>query len=133
MTKFHGIVPPIVTPLNTDGTVNYADLDHLVEHLITAGVDGLFPMGSTGQVAYLTDADRVAIVEAVCRKAAGRVPVIVGAIDLTAARVIESARALIAAGADVNLPDHGGVTPLRHAEQRGYHAIAALLRAAGAR
>ncbi len=100
MTKFHGIVPPIVTPLNTDGTVNYADLDHLVEHLITAGVDGLFPMGSTGQVAYLTDADRVAIVEAVCRKAAGRVPVIVGAIDLTAARVIESARALIAAGAD---------------------------------
>ena len=62
MTKFHGIVPPIVTPLNTDGTVNYADLDHLVEHLITAGVDGLFPMGSTGQVAYLTDADRVAIV-----------------------------------------------------------------------
>ena len=100
MTKFHGIVPPIVTPLNTDGTVNYADLDHLVEHLITAGVDGLFPMGSTGQVAYLTDADRVAIVEAVCRKAACRVPVIVGAIDLTAARVIESARALIAAGAD---------------------------------
>ena len=42
-------------------------------------------------------------------------------------------RQLIAAGANVNLPDHGGVTPLRHAEQRGYHAIATLLRAGGAR
>lgn len=100
MTKYHGIIPPIVTPLNTDGSVNYADLDRLVEHLIASGVHGLFPMGSTGQVAYLSDADRVAIVRAVARKAAGRVPVIVGAIDLTAARVIESAKALIGAGAD---------------------------------
>lgn len=40
---------------------------------------------------------------------------------------------LIAAGADVNLPDGSGVTPLRLAEQRGYGAIAALLRAAGGR
>lgn len=100
MTKFHGIIPPIVTPLNTDGTVNFADLDRLVEHLIVSGVDGLFPLGSTGQVAYLTDSDRLAVVEAVSRTAAGRVPVIAGAIDLTAPRIAESARALIAAGAD---------------------------------
>lgn len=99
-TSFQGIIPPLVTPLNADGTVNYQDLENLVEHLITAGVDGLFPLGSTGQVAYLSDADRIAIVETVSRKAAGRVPVIAGAIDLTATRVIESAKALIAAGAD---------------------------------
>ena len=102
MTKktFHGIIPPIVTPLHTDGTVNYDDLTRLVEHLISAGVDGIFPLGSTGQVAYLTDADRVAIVEAVSRKVDGRVPVIAGAIDLTAARVVQSARTLLDAGAD---------------------------------
>ncbi|NWJ23986.1 dihydrodipicolinate synthase family protein [Rhizobium sp. RM] len=99
-TSFHGIIPPIVTPLNADGSVNYADLEKLVEHLIAAGVNGLFPLGSTGQVAYLTDADRIAIVEAVCRTTAGRVPVIAGAIDLTAARVAESARKLLDAGAD---------------------------------
>lgn len=101
MTKtFKGIIPPIVTPLNADGTISYGDLAKLVEHLIQAGVDGIFALGSTGQVAYLTDADRVAIVKAVSKAAAGRVPVIAGAIDLTAARIAEGARALIDAGAD---------------------------------
>ena len=100
MTQYTGIIPPIVTPLNADGTVNFTDLDALVDHLIDAGCAGLFPMGSTGQVAYLTDADRIAIVKAVSKRAAGRVPVLVGAIDLTAARIIESAKALIEAGAD---------------------------------
>ena len=97
---FHGIIPPIVTPLNADGSVNYDDLAKLVEHLIAAGVDGLFPLGSTGQVAYLTDAERIAVVKAVCRTTAGRVPVLAGAIELTAGRVAASARALLDAGAD---------------------------------
>lgn len=99
-TSFSGIIPPIVTPLHTDGTVNYDDLAKLVEHLIAAGVGGIFALGSTGQVAYLTDAERIAIVEAVSKTAAGRVPVLAGAIDLTAAPVAEAARALVAAGAD---------------------------------
>lgn len=43
----------------------------------------------------------------------------------------EIARLLLAAGANPNLPDHQGVTPLAHAEQAGNHEIAALLRAAG--
>lgn len=43
----------------------------------------------------------------------------------------EIARALLAAGANPNLPDHQGVTPLAHAERAGNKEIAALLRAAG--
>jgi len=101
MTKtFHGIVPPIVTPLNADGTIDHGGLARHVEHLIASGVDGIFALGSTGEVAYLTDADRLAVVETVGRTVAGRVPVIAGAIDLTAARISVSARALLAAGAD---------------------------------
>ena len=45
----------------------------------------------------------------------------------------EIVRLLVAAGADVNLPDREGVTPLAHAQQRGQRAIAEILRAAGAR
>ena len=43
----------------------------------------------------------------------------------------EITRLLLAAGADPNLPDHKGVTPLAHAERAGNHEIAALLKAAG--
>lgn len=102
MTKmsFHGIIPPIVTPINTDGSVNFADLTKLVEHLIASGVHGIFALGSTGQVAYLSDEDRVAIVKSISATVAGRVPVIAGAMDLSAQSVIRSARAMIAAGAD---------------------------------
>lgn len=45
----------------------------------------------------------------------------------------EVVRLLIEAGADVNLPDGQGVTPLAHARQRGYTAMIALLEAAGAK
>jgi ankyrin repeat protein len=45
----------------------------------------------------------------------------------------EIVRLLVAAGADVNIADRDGVTPFKHARQRGYTAIAGLLAAAGAR
>lgn len=98
--RFHGIIPPLVTPMTADGRVDHGALAALVDHLLAAGVHGLFPLGSTGQVAYLTEADRRAVLATVSRAAAARVPVIAGAIDLTADRVIEGARALIDAGAD---------------------------------
>jgi len=48
-------------------------------------------------------------------------------------RHVETLRALVQAGADVNLADRGGVTPLAHARQRGYVAMVESLRNAGAR
>ena len=44
----------------------------------------------------------------------------------------ETVRLLIDGGADVNLPDSTGVTPLAHAQERGQSDIAALLQSAGA-
>ena len=42
-------------------------------------------------------------------------------------------RLLVAAGADVNLADSGGITPLAHAQRRNFAEIVAILRGAGAR
>jgi hypothetical protein len=42
-------------------------------------------------------------------------------------------RALVEAGADVNIPDRQGITPLQHARQRGYSEMARILEAAGAK
>jgi ankyrin repeat protein len=50
-----------------------------------------------------------------------------------AARHSEALQALVEAGAEVNLPDRSGRTPLSLARARGYEAIAALLRQAGGR
>lgn len=98
--NFHGIVPPIVTPINDDGGVNFDDLARLVEYLLASGVHGLFALGSTGQVCYLSEEDRIAIVECIVRVNAGRVPVIAGAMEVSSQSVIRTANKMIAAGAD---------------------------------
>ena len=97
---FRGIVPPVLTPFTADGEVDTASLDRLVRHLVDAGVHGVFVLGSTGEVAYLTDAQRDLVVRTVVAAVDGRVPVMGGAIDLTTARVAAQARALVAAGVD---------------------------------
>lgn len=61
---------------------------------------GLFALGSTSEVAYLTDAQRATVLETVVRAAAGRVPVLAGVIDTTTARVIDHARVAARLGAD---------------------------------
>ena len=98
--RFTGVIPPVVTPFTAEGEVDLDSLDKVVEHLIAGGVDGLFALGSSGEVAYLTDAQREAVIERVVKTAAGRVPVLAGAIDTTAHRVIDQARRAVALGAE---------------------------------
>lgn len=97
--SFAGVVPPVATPMNADGTIDHASLERLVDHLISAGVAGLFALGSTGETAYLTDDQRVEVLRTITDANAGRVPIIAGAIELTAARVVGVANRLIEAGA----------------------------------
>ncbi|MGU3647126.1 dihydrodipicolinate synthase family protein [Microbacterium sp. C23T] len=98
--SFSGVVPPVATPLLPDGAVDHASLERLVDYLITSGVHGLFALGSTGETAYFTDDQRVDILRTIASAAAGRVPIIAGAIELTSARIVEISRRLVATGAD---------------------------------
>lgn len=95
-----GVVPPVCTPLTPEGEVDVASLARLVEHLIAGGAHGLFALGSTGEVAYLTDRGRAQALETVIAAAAGRVPVLAGVIDTTTHRVLDHARAARELGAD---------------------------------
>ncbi|NLU68953.1 dihydrodipicolinate synthase family protein [Streptomyces sp. HNM0574] len=99
-TPLHGVVPPVCTPLDAEGEVDTASLARLVEHLLDGGVHGLFALGSTSEVAYLTDRQRRTALETVVATAAGRVPVLAGVIDTTTARVVEQGRAAAESGAD---------------------------------
>ena len=86
-----GIVPPVCTPLGPDGDVDTTSLERHVSFLIDAGVHGLFVLGSSSEVAFLTDRQRDRVVEVAVKTAAGQVPVLAGAIDMTTNRVIEQA------------------------------------------
>jgi 4-hydroxy-tetrahydrodipicolinate synthase len=90
---FHGVFPYLVSPIGEDGKVKDAVLSRLVEHVITAGVHGLAPLGSTGEFAYLSWHQKKRVVDVVLEAAAGRVPVIAG----VAATTTDSARSQAAA------------------------------------
>ncbi|WP_194949507.1 dihydrodipicolinate synthase family protein [Actinomyces trachealis] len=98
-TRFTGVIPPVVTPFK-DGEIDFESLDKVVDFLIDNGMNGLFVGGSSGEVAYLTDAQRDAVAERVIKRTADRVPVLVGVIETTSARVIEQAKRAEALGAD---------------------------------
>jgi 4-hydroxy-tetrahydrodipicolinate synthase len=93
-----GVVPPVCTPLDGSGEVDTASLARLVEHLVAGGVHGLFALGSSSEVAFLTDRQRA--LRTVVEAAAGRVPVLAGVIDMTTPRVLVHAEAARKAGAD---------------------------------
>ncbi|MBB4479135.1 dihydrodipicolinate synthase family protein [Rhizobium etli] len=100
MSKFKGVVPPVVTPLNKDYTVDYPSYTRVLENLIEAGCHGLFVLGSTSEVIFHDEQTRQEIIEHSAKVINGRVPLIVGVIDPTTDRVINHARIARSAGAD---------------------------------
>jgi 4-hydroxy-tetrahydrodipicolinate synthase len=99
-SPLRGVVPPLCTPLTPEGEVDVVSLRALTDHVIRAGVHGVFVLGSSGEAAYLSDVRRRTALAAVVEAAAGRVPVLAGAIDMTTARVLDHARVAAAEGAD---------------------------------
>lgn len=96
----HGIYPYLVSPVARDGTVDEAMLERLVGDLIAAGVNGVTPLGSTGEIVYLTPPQRRAVVGATLRAAKGRVPVVPGVAAFATTDAVDQAREFVAMGAD---------------------------------
>jgi 4-hydroxy-tetrahydrodipicolinate synthase len=99
-TRLHGVVPPICTPLTSDFEVDVASLERLIDFLLSAGVDGVFALGSTSETAYLPDGHRRRVLETVVGQVAGQVPVLAGAIDTATLRVLDHARTAERSGCD---------------------------------
>ncbi|WP_431899429.1 dihydrodipicolinate synthase family protein [Nonomuraea sp. bgisy101] len=94
-----GVIPPVCTPLTPDHQVDTASLTRLVDHLLAGGVDALFVLGSSSEVAYLPDAQRKVVLDTVTGHVGGQVPVLAGVIDMTTPRVLEHVRVAVEAGA----------------------------------
>ncbi len=130
VTNFGGIVPPLSTPMTEDCEIDRLSLQRLIEFQLEAGVHGLFVLGSTGEVAFLTDKQRAVVLDVAVGTVAGQVPVLAGTIDMTTARVIEHALAAEQAGVDglvVTAPFYTRVGQAEIAEHfRLVHAAVAL-------
>lgn len=99
-TKFGGVIPPVVTPLLPNGDLDVASYERHLNRMIDAGVDGLFVLGSSSEVVFLTDAMRRQVLEVAARVIDGRVPLLAGVIDTQTERVIDHIRVAEEIGAD---------------------------------
>ncbi|MEU4382658.1 dihydrodipicolinate synthase family protein [Micromonospora echinofusca] len=123
--RIAGVVPPVVTPLTEEGTVDVRSLERLVERLLAAGVDGIFALGSSGETVFLTDNQRDQVLETVVKTVGGAVPVIAGCIEPTTRRVLDRAEASARLGADglvATAPFYAIVGP--HEIERHFRSLA---------
>jgi 4-hydroxy-tetrahydrodipicolinate synthase len=98
--SLHGVIPPLVTPIDSGGGVDRRSLERLVAFQLDAGVSGLFIGGSTGEVALLDSARLETALEITVSVVSGAVPVLAGAVDTGTLRVLERARSASRAGVD---------------------------------
>ena len=97
---FSGLMPAMVTPFDEQGEGDLQAAEAVVERFIEAGVDGISPLGSTGEFPHLLHEERRRFAEGVTRIVAGRVPVVVGVGAAGTREAVERARHAEGAGAD---------------------------------
>ncbi|MDU6523833.1 4-hydroxy-tetrahydrodipicolinate synthase [Enterococcus devriesei] len=78
MRIFEGSAVALITPMKADGAVDFKKIDELVEWHINEGTDAIVACGTTGEASTLANAEHIAVIEAVVKKVANRVPVIAG-------------------------------------------------------
>jgi 4-hydroxy-tetrahydrodipicolinate synthase len=98
--RLTGVVPPVVTPLHADRSLDVESYERVLNRLIESGVDGLFILGSTSEVAFCTNSMRERVVAEAVRIVEGRVPILAGVIETQTARVLECIKAAQDHGVD---------------------------------
>lgn len=99
LRTFHGIIPPMVTPLSDRDTLDIEGTQRLVEHLIAGGVHGIFILGTTGEAPSLSYRLRRELIDRTCQLANGRLPVLVGITDTSFVESVNLAQHAASAGA----------------------------------
>lgn len=94
-----GIVPPMITPLHADGSLDSESVEKLIEYLIAGGVHGIFILGTTGEFSGLSYQTRRDLITQTCSQVGDRVPVLVGVTDVSIEESIALAEFSANAGA----------------------------------
>ncbi|MBR5069227.1 MAG: dihydrodipicolinate synthase family protein [Bacteroidales bacterium] len=94
-----GIIPPLVTPLKDNETLDITSLERLINHLIEGGVHGLFVLGTTGEAQSLSYKVRHQMIRESCRINDGRLPLLACITDTSIVESIKLANIAAECGA----------------------------------
>jgi 4-hydroxy-tetrahydrodipicolinate synthase len=87
-----GVVPPLITPIDAKERVDEKGLRSLIEHVLKGGVHGVFVLGSTGEFYGLELEEKKRAIAVTVDQVKGRVPVYVGASDITTRECVRLAQ-----------------------------------------
>lgn len=113
--KYHGVIPPIITPVDKKENVDEQGFRGLIDYCIDGGLHGIFVCGTNGETMAVTQAERNHAIQIAVDQVAGRVPVIAGVMDTSTRRVVDNIKALEQLGGT-----SAAVTPIfydRHTSQ----------------
>jgi len=103
MNIFYGTGVAMVTPFQADGQVDYDGLSNLIEHLIDGGVEYLVSLGTTGESATLSEAERKQVWAFTAEAVNKRVGLVAGIGGNNTHEVVEQIKSFNTAGYDAIL------------------------------
>jgi len=89
--EFKGIFCPNIVIFDADGNINYTEMERYINWLIEAGIQGLYPNGSTGEFVRLSWEERQDVVRLITDVNGGRVPILAGASEANLRDVLKMA------------------------------------------
>ncbi|MCX7655204.1 MAG: 4-hydroxy-tetrahydrodipicolinate synthase [Treponemataceae bacterium] len=101
--QLRGAFTALITPMEADGSVDYEGFRTLIRLQLEAGINGLVPLGTTGETPTLERDEQDRLITLALEEAGGKVPVIVGVGSNSTAHTVHNARRAQELGADAIL------------------------------
>jgi len=120
-----GIIAASVTPMGEDESINFKELEHHINRLVSGGVHGIFCLGTNGEFYAMSQEERQQVTEATVAIVGGRVPVITGAGAISTRDTVNLVRNAEVLGVDAVSIITPYFVPLTQKEMlRHYRAVA---------
>lgn len=100
MVDIKGVIPPIITPVDSNDNLDVEGLKRVIDHVIDGGVHGVFVLGSNGEFYALNYENQKRAIEITVKHVNGKVPVYAGASAITTNACVKLAKMAEEAGAD---------------------------------